>query len=159
MILYHDPIIPYHHPMISNILHSLVSQLMLLLDMFRLVSVHIVLIHRVLTMLHSLLFRLIMSLWLLFRGPPAYTAHNCIPSVLSSHDPVSSYPGKKKNILRSRIDSCNYDRKQLLFGTVLFSILLFLYPTFAVYYSLFTILHCLIALLQGLIWSIAIGKS
>ena len=105
---------------------------MLVIDILRLISVHIAMIHRLLFILHYYLSEMILSLWLLFRG-------------------------KKSNILRSRIDTCNYDRKQLFFGTVLFSILVFLYPTFSVYYCLFTFLHTLIGLLISVTWAVAVG--
>jgi hypothetical protein len=47
-------------------------------------------------------------------------------------------PGKKRNVLRHRIDDCDYDQDQLLLGTVLFTVLLFLLPTTAAYYILFS---------------------
>ncbi|KAM3422151.1 hypothetical protein BST61_g2521 [Cercospora zeina] len=47
------------------------------------------------------------------------------------------FRGKKRNILRSRIDSCDYDLDQLLLGTILFTLLFFLLPTVAVFYATF----------------------
>lgn len=49
--------------------------------------------------------------------------------------------GKKKNPLRKRIDSCQYQPNQLFVGTLLFSILLFLMPTTWAYYAVFTVLR------------------
>lgn len=46
--------------------------------------------------------------------------------------------GKKKNPLRERVDSCQYQADQLFVGTLLFTILLFLMPTTWVYYTVFT---------------------
>ena len=46
-------------------------------------------------------------------------------------------PGKKYNVLRDRLDSCDYDLDQLLLGTILFTLLFFLIPTVIVYYMLF----------------------
>lgn len=54
------------------------------------------------------------------------------------------YPGKRYNVLRNRIDSWEYDMDQLLFGTILFTLLAFLFPTVLVYYALFaTVGSCL----------------
>jgi hypothetical protein len=111
---------------------GLTTQLMLVIDFFRLASVHVAVIHRLLFLLYAALSQLLTSLWLLFRG-------------------------KKSNALRGRVDTSNYDRKQLLFGTCLFSILLFLYPTIAAYYCLFTCIHCFIGIFLALIWSIVIS--
>jgi phosphatidylinositol glycan class Q protein len=47
------------------------------------------------------------------------------------------FRGKKRNILRNRIDSCDYDLDQLLLGTILFTLLFFLLPTVAVFYATF----------------------
>lgn len=47
------------------------------------------------------------------------------------------FRGKKRNVLRSRIDSCDYDLDQLLLGTILFTLLFFLLPTVAVFYATF----------------------
>ena len=47
------------------------------------------------------------------------------------------FRGKKRNVLRSRIDRCDYDLDQLLLGTILFTLLFFLLPTVAVFYATF----------------------
>lgn len=47
------------------------------------------------------------------------------------------FRGKKRNILRNRVDSCNYDLDQLLMGTILFMSLIFLLPTVLVFYLTF----------------------
>lgn len=47
------------------------------------------------------------------------------------------FRGKKRNVLRNRIDSCDYDLDQLLLGTILFTLLFFLLPTVAVFYAAF----------------------
>ncbi|KAF2399787.1 N-acetylglucosaminyl transferase component Gpi1 [Trichodelitschia bisporula] len=47
------------------------------------------------------------------------------------------FRGKKNNVLRSRIDSCDYDLDQLLLGTILFTLLFFLLPTVFVFYITF----------------------
>ena len=47
------------------------------------------------------------------------------------------FRGKKRNILRNRIDSCDYDLDQLLLGTIMFTLLAFLFPTVMVFYVAF----------------------
>ncbi|POS87706.1 hypothetical protein EPUL_000651 [Erysiphe pulchra] len=47
------------------------------------------------------------------------------------------FRGKKHNVLRKRIDSCDYDLDQLLLGTILFTLLFFLLPTVLVFYITF----------------------
>lgn len=47
------------------------------------------------------------------------------------------FRGKKRNTLRNRIDSCDYDLDQLLLGTILFTLLAFLLPTVGVFYATF----------------------
>lgn len=47
--------------------------------------------------------------------------------------------GKRKNVLRNRIDSWDYDLDQLLLGTILFTLITFLFPTVLVYYALFAL--------------------
>ena len=47
------------------------------------------------------------------------------------------FRGKKHNVLRNRIDSCDYDLDQLLLGTILFTLLFFLLPTIVVFYFTF----------------------
>ncbi|RDX42865.1 Gpi1-domain-containing protein [Lentinus brumalis] len=47
------------------------------------------------------------------------------------------FRGKRYNVLRNRIDSWDYDLDQLLLGTILFTLLAFLYPTVLTYYVLF----------------------
>ncbi|XP_060696892.1 phosphatidylinositol N-acetylglucosaminyltransferase subunit Q [Hemiscyllium ocellatum] len=61
------------------------------------------------------------------------------------------FRGKKWNVLRQRVDSCSYDLDQLFIGTLLFTILLFLLPTTALYYLVFTLLRLVVVVVQGLI--------
>lgn len=61
------------------------------------------------------------------------------------------FRGKKWNVLRQRVDSCSYDLDQLFIGTLLFTILLFLLPTTALYYLVFTLLRLQVVFVQGLI--------
>ncbi len=50
-----------------------------------------------------------------------------------------TFTGKRFNVLRNRIDSWNYDVDQLLLGTILFTLLAFLFPTVLSYYALFAL--------------------
>ncbi|XP_058510032.1 phosphatidylinositol N-acetylglucosaminyltransferase subunit Q [Solea solea] len=61
------------------------------------------------------------------------------------------FRGKKWNVLRQRVDSCSYDLDQLFIGTLLFTILLFLLPTTALYYLVFTLLRLGVVLFQGVL--------
>lgn len=49
------------------------------------------------------------------------------------------FRGKKYNVLRNRVDSCDYDLDQLLVGTILFTLLSFLLPTVVVFYLNFAL--------------------
>lgn len=58
---------------------------------------------------------------------------------------------RKWNPLRKRIDSCTYDPKQLLLGTLFFISLLFLLPTVLVFYVLFLFLKIANFLLSSIV--------
>ena len=51
------------------------------------------------------------------------------------------FRGKKRNILRHRTDTMAYDSMQLLLGSLLFAVTLFLLTTILVYYVFFTLLN------------------
>ncbi|KAJ6589201.1 N-acetylglucosaminyl transferase component-domain-containing protein [Mycena capillaripes] len=51
------------------------------------------------------------------------------------------FRGKRFNVLRNRTDTWAYDTDQLLFGTILFTLLAFLFPTVLAYYTLFAMLR------------------
>ncbi|XP_018570884.1 phosphatidylinositol N-acetylglucosaminyltransferase subunit Q isoform X2 [Anoplophora glabripennis] len=59
--------------------------------------------------------------------------------------------GRKLNPLRERVDSCKYTPDQLFIGTLGFTILLFLLPTTAMYYTVFTTFRLAIILANGLL--------
>ena len=71
------------------------------------------------------------------------------------------FTGRKWNSLRKRVDSCHYDTSQLLVGTVMFTMLLFLLPTTMVFAMLFfslrvvqwTVQLTLRAVVVGINWS------
>ncbi|KAF8332033.1 N-acetylglucosaminyl transferase component-domain-containing protein [Cantharellus anzutake] len=49
------------------------------------------------------------------------------------------FRGKRRNVLRNRTDSWDYDIDQLMLGTILFTLVTFLFPTVLVYYLLFAL--------------------
>lgn len=48
------------------------------------------------------------------------------------------FRGRKWNPLRRRVDSASFDAEELFLGTLLFTLTLFLLPTTAVYYAVFS---------------------
>ncbi|KAJ1660908.1 pig-Q [Dispira simplex] len=62
---------------------------------------------------------------------------------------MNLFRGRRINPLRCRVDSCNYELDQLLLGTILFSLVFFLFPTIAVYYLTFAISRVGIIVIQG----------
>ncbi|KAJ2743873.1 pig-Q [Coemansia sp. BCRC 34301] len=60
------------------------------------------------------------------------------------------FRGRKHNVLRNRIDSCDYDLDQLLVGTILFTLLTYLFPTVLVYYATFAGRRVAVIMAQGL---------
>ncbi|KAJ2794411.1 pig-Q [Coemansia guatemalensis] len=61
------------------------------------------------------------------------------------------FRGRKLNVLRCRIDSCDYDLGQLLIGTILFTLLTYLFPTVLVYYLTFASRRLAVIMAQGLL--------
>ncbi|KAJ2867472.1 pig-Q, partial [Coemansia asiatica] len=61
------------------------------------------------------------------------------------------FRGRKHNVLRNRIDSCDYDLDQLLIGTILFTLLTYLFPTVLVYYVTFASRRLAVIMAQGLL--------
>lgn len=93
-------------------------------DVIYFVNMHIYLLYAAITRVYHTQLLLLRSLWLLFRG-------------------------KKDNILKQRIDTCNANLDQLVLGTLLFTSLIFLLPTTAIYYMFFIYAMCLVLLLQA----------
>ena len=106
-------------------------QLSLVIDLIRLLTLHIMLIHKTSAVLHQFQCKLIFSLFHLFKG-------------------------QKVNILRKRLDTCEYDRTQLLFGVVFFSMVFFLFPSFAAYFYLFSLTQGLVISLQVLLLNVIV---
>lgn len=65
--------------------------------------------------------------------------------------------GRKWNVLRQRVDSCDYDTSQLLVGTILFTILLFLVPTTVVFAGVFFSLRVIQWTVQLLLRAVVVG--
>ncbi|KAI9009660.1 N-acetylglucosaminyl transferase component-domain-containing protein [Gaertneriomyces semiglobifer] len=61
------------------------------------------------------------------------------------------FRGKRRNELRNRTDSVDYGLDQLLLGTLVFTILVFLFPTVAVYHVLFSLIRIGIVLVLGIL--------
>ena len=61
------------------------------------------------------------------------------------------FRGRKHNVLRNRIDSCDYDLDQLLLGTILFTLLAFLLPTVLVFYFAFALSRMIIISIMALL--------
>ncbi|KAG5356490.1 Phosphatidylinositol N-acetylglucosaminyltransferase subunit GPI1 [Yarrowia sp. C11] len=64
------------------------------------------------------------------------------------------FRGKRQNVLRHRIDSCNYDLDQLLMGTIFFTVLVFLLPTVMVFYGAFALARLSIIILSAILETI-----
>jgi len=64
------------------------------------------------------------------------------------------FRGKKKNVLRDRIDSCHYDIDQLLLGTIIFTVLFFLVPTVAIYYLYFSMVRFLVFIVHAALFGL-----
>ncbi|GLD98965.1 hypothetical protein PINS_up007683 [Pythium insidiosum] len=71
-------------------------------------------------------------------------------SLLSSL--LKLFLGKKNNVLRKRVDSCDYDVNQLLLGTLLFTILVFLVTTNAVFFVFFSLVRLGVWLCRTALW-------
>eukprot|EP00960_Hanusia_phi_P023961 706645-Hanusia_phi.AAC.1 len=72
--------------------------LSLMSDVLSLLTLHVYVFYSLSARWHGVQTRVLSSLWRLFRG-------------------------KKKNVLRGRIDACDYSLDQLLLGTMLFTLL------------------------------------
>ncbi|KAJ7204595.1 N-acetylglucosaminyl transferase component-domain-containing protein [Mycena rebaudengoi] len=59
------------------------------------------------------------------------------------------FRGRRYNVLCRRTDSWEYDTDQLLFGTILFTLLAFLFPTVLAYYALFALMRVATILLNA----------
>ena len=122
--------------------------LSLVVDLLALLSVHIWILYSAAAAIYNWQLNNLISLFHLFRGACSRDADTDLwkrHAVLTMNsDPVAPdarAAGKKRNVLRHRIDACDYDQEQLLLGTVLFTVLIFLLPTTAAYYCLFSMVQ------------------
>ena len=107
-------------------------QLVLAIDVIRLLTLHIAVLHRLLSVFHQLQIRLLYSLWLLFRG-------------------------QKRNALRQRVDTCQFDSDQFLMGILLFAIVLFFLPSWEAYFYLFAFVQLCVVSVQCAALALAIA--
>ncbi len=91
----------------------------LFFDIVSVACTHIFWLFAALQRTYNLQIRILSSLWMLFQG-------------------------KKHNVLKRRVDSCDYDIDQLLLGTLLFAMLFFLLPTLISYYTFLASLFSLV---------------
>ncbi|KAG9335920.1 hypothetical protein JZ751_003477 [Albula glossodonta] len=103
--------------------------------------------------------RLTPSVWVRVLTLPIWVQVRVLTPPVWVWVPPQAVLGKKWNVLRQRVDSCSYDLDQLFIGTLLFTILLFLLPTTALYYLVFTLLRLVVVLFQGLIHLSAYGSA
>lgn len=94
------------------------------MDLLSLMTLHIYVCYAISNFLYRNMLQTAGSLWNLFRG-------------------------KRYNVLRNRTDNWEYDLDQLVFGSILFTLLAFLFPTVLVYYALFALFRLGIILLQA----------
>ncbi|TDL29344.1 Gpi1-domain-containing protein [Rickenella mellea] len=59
------------------------------------------------------------------------------------------FRGRRRNVLRHRTDWWDYDIDQLLLGTMVFTLVSFLFPTVVVYYALFALSRLVIILIHA----------
>jgi phosphatidylinositol glycan class Q protein len=85
-------------------------------DLVSLLTIHLKMMHLVSSRIHNWSLAILYSTFNLFRG-------------------------KKWNPLRNRVDKAEYDLDQLLLGTVMFTLLVFLLPTIAVLYFMFVLVR------------------
>eukprot|EP01087_Luapelamoeba_hula_P002998 TRINITY_DN12826_c0_g1_i1.p1 TRINITY_DN12826_c0_g1~~TRINITY_DN12826_c0_g1_i1.p1 ORF type:complete len:350 (+),score=24.79 TRINITY_DN12826_c0_g1_i1:143-1192(+) len=93
---------------------GLTIMLSILWDMTALLYLHVYYLYTITSRLYAIQLDILQSLWRLFTG-------------------------KKRNVLRERIDSYAYDTPQLVLGTLLFTLMSFLLPTTFAFYLYFTL--------------------
>ncbi|KAJ4490487.1 N-acetylglucosaminyl transferase component-domain-containing protein [Lentinula aciculospora] len=105
----------FRHDLIGG-MGGMTMSIALFYDMFAVFTLHIYVCYAIALVAYERALWGLGSLWRLFRG-------------------------KRFNVLRNRTDSWEYDNDQLLFGTILFTLLAFLFPTVLAYYALFALLR------------------
>ncbi|KAJ7058627.1 N-acetylglucosaminyl transferase component-domain-containing protein [Mycena amicta] len=111
---------------IASSVGGMTTAIALFSDLFGLLTVHVTICYHLSRVLYARFLSTGGSLWNLFRG-------------------------KRFNVLRNRTDNWEYDTDQLLFGTILFTLLAFLFPTVLAYYALFALLRLSTILLNAVL--------
>ncbi|KAL6650951.1 hypothetical protein ACP70R_009876 [Stipagrostis hirtigluma subsp. patula] len=114
----------------SGIILGLTVPISFLIDIIQLATLHVTVLHWLISMIYSRQIQTVASLWRLFRG-------------------------RKWNPLRQRLDSYDYTVEQHVVGSLLFTPVLLLIPTTSVFYIFFSILTttviCLCVMLEVVI--------
>ncbi|KRY14043.1 Phosphate carrier protein, mitochondrial, partial [Trichinella patagoniensis] len=100
---------------------------------------------------YASLFGISISLAVLYDSISLFTVHLQLNGLISLG---RLFRGKKYNPLRNRVDSCCFDKEQLLLGTVAFTIFFFLLPTIFTYYVVFSSLRFIVFVVQSVLLSI-----
>lgn len=122
------PLLIIHLLGVISIILGFRAVLSLMYDLTKISTGHIFIIQRFFHVVLWCQFSLFGSLWHLFRG-------------------------KKKNVLRQRSDSLEYDFMQLFLGMILFAMCLFLFTTVLVYYTFFSLVYLLVSVCIGVMWA------
>jgi phosphatidylinositol glycan class Q protein len=104
------------------------------LDIYSFFTFHVLCFHSAAARIYNLQLSMLYSLWLLFRGLDVV---------------FFIFLGKKYNPLRKRIDSFEYNVDQLLLGTFLFTVNIFLLPTTGIYYLCFSSLRLFVLVIKA----------
>lgn len=99
-------------------------------DFLRILTAHVFILYRALCALQHFQCGMLASLSKLFRG-------------------------KKANVLRQRVDHCDYGMEQLIVGTLLFTTFLFLFLTISVYYTFFTVYWLFVLAARVALWCLS----
>jgi hypothetical protein len=111
----------------TGITFGAMTLLAIAFDMLRIASFHIAVFHAAFRNIYLFQLHMFSSLWHLFCG-------------------------KKKNILRQRSDTLEYDSMQLLVGMILFTVSLFLLTTVLVYHTFFAVVYSVVNFGTIAIW-------
>jgi len=119
---------------LGGVIGGMTMSISLFSDLLSLCTVHIYVCYVIANTVYARVLSTARSLWNLFRGERCVILTRCTFIKFR-------VLGKRYNVLRNRTDSWEYDTDQLLFGTILFTLLAFLFPTVLAYYSLFALVR------------------
>ncbi|GJN37725.1 hypothetical protein PR202_gb26710 [Eleusine coracana subsp. coracana] len=116
------------------------------IDIIHLATLHITMLHWLISLIYSSQIHTVASLWRLFRFLLFIHLLNLLINCLRH------YRGRKWNPLRQRLDSYDYTVEQHVVGSLLFTPVLLLIPTTSVFYIFFSMLTttiiCLCVMLE-----------